>query len=419
MAKRRFVPKVRFNLDGKDPRRKKVYLIFRYPYKGVTVQLKWSCNVEVDERHWDKQKQRHKVTVASSDYRHINEQLTQLATLVLDIFREGVVPVDSFKDELSYQLGLKKRPGAPSRFFSEYLSWAIERERPNVAYNTSKRWVTVLRNFQEFEKAIGHTYEFEEYDFNWLEAYKTWAYSVKGHSVNNVVDTIKRLRRFFRRAIDEGVTPYNHILFSNNFMPAKVPTNKPVMYDDDVRRLYNTELTGALEVARDIFLIGCYTCLRVSDLKRLKPHHVVNDPDGKMINVITQKTATRVAIPARPELLELLAKYNFSVPETSDQYYNRRLKKVAEIAGFTHEIPWLDSKGGSKNITRVPFYTKVSSHMARRSGATNLYLAGWPPKHIMAIIGHSTQKQLMEYINVGNRLSAQYSREHLSKLEVI
>lgn len=51
----------------------------------------------------------------------------------------------------------------------------------------------------------------------------------------------------------------------------------------------------ALTRARNLFLIGCYTGLRVSDFSRLRDAHI-----GKFITIKTQKTGTPVVIPIHP-----------------------------------------------------------------------------------------------------------------------
>jgi len=41
--------------------------------------------------------------------------------------------------------------------------------------------------------------------------------------------------------------------------------------EDELQVLYEMPLTGKNDLIRDVFLIGCYTCQRVSDYNNLMP----------------------------------------------------------------------------------------------------------------------------------------------------
>ncbi|MCD7940142.1 MAG: tyrosine-type recombinase/integrase, partial [Bacteroides intestinalis] len=60
-------------------------------------------------------------------------------------------------------------------------------------------------------------------------------------------------------------------------------------------------------------------------------------------------------------------------------------------------------------------YELVTSHTARRSFATNLYLSGFPAISIMQITGHCTEKAFMAYIRVTPEQHAELLREHWIK----
>jgi integrase len=62
------------------------------------------------------------------------------------------------------------------------------------------------------------------------------------------------------------------------------------------------------ERVRDMFVIGCYTGLRFSDLCNIKPHDIENG----MIDIIQIKTGNQVFIPMANDVVNILAKYNNS-----------------------------------------------------------------------------------------------------------
>lgn len=87
-------------------------------------------------------------------------------------------------------------------------------------------------------------------------------------------------------------------------------------------------------------------------------------------------------------------------PAISNVNMNKYLKEVAKEAGFD-EIQQVKSyKGGNAFIANTPTHQLITTHTARRSFATNMYLMGVPSITIMAITGHRTEKAFMKYIKV-------------------
>ena len=48
----------------------------------------------------------------------------------------------------------------------------------------------------------------------------------------------------------------------------------------------------------------------------------------------------------------------------------------------------------------------MKTHTARRSGATNMYLAGIPTIAIMKVTGHKTEREFMKYIKITEEQTA-------------
>ena len=98
------------------------------------------------------------------------------------------------------------------------------------------------------------------------------------------------------------------------------------------------------------------------------------------------------------QLLQILEKYNYSVPRLTDQKINEYIKEVAKMAGLTEEIRVEYVQGGRKHIDFVPKWKMVHSHTARRTGATLMYLSGMEIYDIMKITGHTSPLMLKRYI---------------------
>ena len=185
------------------------------------------------------------------------------------------------------------------------------------------------------------------------------------------------------------------------------------------------EFDTYLDNARDWLIIGVWTGLRVSDLLPLTKNDIVKD----FIDNVNFKTDIPVAIPLHPDVKDILNKREGNFPrQISDQNFNGYIKEVAQKVGLTELIsgskmieikddngnPKLDNNG--KKIHRkkkgiFPKYELVTTHICRRSFATNLY--GTIDKlTIMKITGHTTEKQFLDYIKITPKQHA----EKLSKL---
>jgi hypothetical protein len=86
---------------------------------------------------------------------------------------------------------------------------------------------------------------------------------------------------------------------------------------------------------------------------------------------------------------EILKKYNGIPPVISGQKLNQYLKELCKKAGFTQQVKdTLEGinkpEGAGEHCAK---YELVTTHTARRSCATNLYLAGFDLYFIQGILG--------------------------------
>jgi integrase len=79
---------------------------------------------------------------------------------------------------------------------------------------------------------------------------------------------------------------------------------------------------------------------------------------------------------------------------------NKKIKEVGKLAGINDEIITIITRGGKRVETAIKKFEKITNHTARRSFATNLYLAGVPTLAIMKMTGHKTERSFLKYIRV-------------------
>lgn len=166
----------------------------------------------------------------------------------------------------------------------------------------------------------------------------------------------------------------------------------------DIARIYYARgLTRKQSEIRDYFIIGCLTGLRYSDYSRLYPE---NFNDGKII-IRTKKTKTPVQIPMHPFVKEILCKYNGVLPPgRCIQYFNKAIKEICKKIGFVELTPYERHIGLEFISVLKPKYELISSHTARRSAATNMFLVGIPTYRIMLLTGHKSENAFFRYIRI-------------------
>ena len=139
---------------------------------------------------------------------------------------------------------------------------------------------------------------------------------------------------------------------------------------------------------------------------------MIRKKDDKFLLEFTQKKTGKImTIPLLKQVREILDKRNGEFPRPlPDPKYNEYIKYVCKKAGLKEEV-W-----GSKKVEvaekqfrkKSDFYEKwklVSSHIGRRSFATNYY-GEVPLSHLKTITGHHTERNFMAYLGKGDEEKA-------------
>ena len=99
-------------------------------------------------------------------------------------------------------------------------------------------------------------------------------------------------------------------------------------------------------------------------------------------------------------------KYAYDLPKMHMNDFNEKVKKIGELAGLDEWVPLCYKQGKEIKEEVYKKYQLLSSHVCRRSFATNMYLRGVDPEIIMTNTGHTSLKTLFSYIKVTKREKA-------------
>lgn len=190
-----------------------------------------------------------------------------------------------------------------------------------------------------------------------------------------------------------------------------------VLSPEQVQYLFFNEeflkkLPGSFKRIRIIFLIGCFTGLRFSDLMALRKSNLILT-DGKIsVRLVTQKTGQVLDIPLPGEAILLLKELKgnrtiYLLPRISSVNFNLKIKKLIEIAGWNYLFPKYQGKAGKLTELKKEggrswcFHEHITAHTMRRTAITTLLRRGVPENIVRAISGHAPgSKEFYKYVSL-------------------
>jgi len=299
-----------------------------------------------------------------------------------------------------------------SDYIARYVREMESGERLNIhklryGLSTIKNYKGFIIQFDEFCKAMHKRYDFGDIDLKFYDDFVAY-FTAKGYSINTIGRHVKELKIIMRAAREEGLHD-NGLIESRKFRVLTAEVENIYLTESEIRAIAEVDLKGDRHksIARDIFLVGCYTAQRFSDYSTINEGNIRTLDNGqKVIDLKQQKTGNKVVIPIRAELQAILDKYENRLPKAYEQKVNKYIKEIAREAGIVDMVEASYVESGEKKSHLVEKCELVKTHTARRSGATNMYLAGIPTIAIMKITGHKTEKEFMKYIKITEEQTA-------------
>jgi integrase len=390
----------------KEPNSKEetlVYLLFRFNNK----RLKFSTSEKILPKFWNPEKQRAKETRLFPDHPEFNSRLDNCESAIRTVYRklvnDKIVPtVDRLREGLIKEL-LDEEEDVRVITLTKFVEELIQNtsKRPN----TIKNYKQTLARLNEFRTATRKPLDFDDINLEFYNDFTRYLQN-KGYSVNSIGGFIKNVKVFMNEATDRGINK-NLEYLNKRFKVVEEHADTIYLTQDEILKIYELDLSKneRLDKVRDLFIVGCYTGLRFSDLEQINKNNFIKE--NSQIKIMTQKTGETVVIPVHKFVKQIYDKYEGVLPTSiSNQKMNDYLKEVAVEAKLNDKVLISITKGGKR--THKPFFKHelVSTHTARRSFATNLYLADVPSITIMKITGHKTEKAFLKYIRLSQEENA-------------
>jgi integrase len=370
------------NPGGKD--KTLIYLCYYFDAR----RFKYSTGQKIHPDNWNKVKQRPRRDYEG--YKELNFLLDRIEGMVSDahrrIINDGEQPSPAkLRIELDRCLGKRqlRRRESLSQFIDRFISESTHRA-------TSK---TIFKTVQKHFSGFPGPKDFDDINVKWFEKYMEYL-EAKDFSLNYIGKNISVIKQFIHAAQAQGVCRLSPVM---RMRKLQEDACNIYLSTEELLLMYRCDLSGPQRRVCDRFMIGAFTALRFSDFSLIRAQNINQD----IIRISQRKTGDAVVIPMHWIVKEIFERYGGQLPRPiSNQKMNDALKLIAKKAGIKGDVVKYRTKGGERTNEAFEKWELVSTHTARRSAATNMYLAGLPTFAIMKITGHRTEKSFFKYIRI-------------------
>jgi integrase len=394
-------------------------------------KLVYSTNETIHPMFWEtdtkkKNFQRAMETKRFPEYPEFNGRLNDIETRSKDVFRrfqndnKRTPTVNELKDALDIEFNTVKIKKLDFfGFFENFILESKLKTNPKTnkpfSVNTITTYSNCLAHLRAFAKHKNRKLNFENIDLDFYHDFINYLTNVKKFSENTKGKIIKIIKTVLNDATERNVNK-NQSFKSKRFRVMSEAVDNIYLNDKELTDIYNLDLTETphTERIRDLFIVGCHTGLRFSDLSKISKSNIINNE----IHVKTLKTNEPVVIQFNTILTEILNKYGGTFPKAiSNQKMNDYLKKdiCDKVDSLKINVDTAITKGGLTVTETLPKYKLVCTHTARRSFATNCFLKGVPNFIIMGVTGHKKESSFLNYIKLTSNEKAKILKMYMDK----
>lgn len=368
-----------------------IYLRFK---DGASFDLTTKTNYKINSNNWSKAKGQ-PINLKDTDLKKLDNDLKKLSVDLLNHYNNTINKSEINSQWLKDFINPKAINEVPNKLVDYFAYYELHKRNvlttaSIVKLNVNKK---LIERFQTNTKRVylikdvNEDFKLSFYDFCISENYSQ--------------NTIARALKFIKTICYHAES--NNIEVSKKLSGLQINTVKVEKIYLDLNELSIIEnckdiTKEHLINARDWLLISCETGQRVSDFLRFTKDMIRYENKKPLIEFTQVKTGKIMTVPLSKKVMSILEKRGGNFPDKmSDQRYNEHIKDVCETAKIKKVI-----KGGlqidnRKVIGMYPKWQLVTSHIGRRSFATNNY-GKIPTALLIGVTGHSTEQMFLEYI---------------------
>lgn len=211
---------------------------------------------------------------------------------------------------------------------------------------------------------------------------------------------LSQIKTVLRERKKRGVLEYEPAAFDVKLKRKEIYTVALTL--EEVERWSAAPVTTKGEAtSKDIFLLGCFTGMRISDILTMRVSDIRLD-EGIIVRN-QKKTGGTVTIPILPVIEHILTdridgkSANDKIFQISYQVVITSVKIIAQRAGLDRPVLTGRLTGTVVQEEYLPLYDVIATHAARRTFVTIAQSLNFDPLFIMKITGHRNLQAFQRY----------------------
>jgi hypothetical protein len=427
---------IKFFIRDKDKQKSPIRAVVSF----FGVQYPFAVGITVKTAFWNQKKCRCKNDREYADAAYINQRIDEWENILKNTAKEFelklLTPTQAdFKSAVERALLVRQGyiNGDKSPYFLDFANQY--KNNCSNSSETKQNYGATINHISEYEKKVKSRLKFSDITIEFYNSFKNYllekTYKKSGaeqhYAKNTIGSIIKNLLVFF----NEARRAKYHDLWVEGFKKDSEDVDNIYLTTNELIILHNLKITENLLLEKlniqftnknelsekisslinnkDRFLIGAFTSMRYGDYSGIEN---IKSTD-KFIAKRTKKTGARVVIPMHWIIREILERRNNVLPnQVSNLKLNEELKELGKLAGINSDVERTITRGGRQITTAYKKYELMSTHTARRSGCTNMYLAGIDIYTIMGFSGHTSEKSFRNYIKIKQEENARRFVNH-------
>lgn len=366
-------------------------------------------NVKTLEKYWKNERLKPNLKLEIYNF-HVeyNKHLDDLENRVKLIFRYALLnDIAADKNFVINQLENKNfgtNSIAPK--FIESFDEFIETNRSSKAEGTIKKYVSTINFIKGFQKYSNYDLSFNNINIDFYERFRDYAFNERNTLNNYFGRLIAGIKTFMNWALERN---YHQNIEFQKFKTVHNTIEVIYLTMNELMELYNFDFESKrLEHVRDFYCFGCFTGLRFSDIKQLKPSNIYEDH----IRLNIQKTKTiDHKIPLNNFAQAILKKYSDTIyeplPAISGQKFNKYIKECCEIVEIDTMVNTTRYIGQRRIDSFQPKHQLITSHTARKTFVTNSLILGMKEMVVRNITGHKDENSFKRYVEIADDFKKQ------------
>ncbi|MDD7886123.1 tyrosine-type recombinase/integrase [Flavivirga sp. 57AJ16] len=398
-----------FNL--KEPNKSgETLILFSAYFKNEGRKFVYSTGETIIPEQWDFENRQPNNLNGRSEvanrHRAIKRQLDRYSNFFSDTIQNyklanREIIISDIKDD--FDIEFKRTKSISSKFFEVYEIFLTEKKNDYTAdansQTTIKRYEYNKKLLFQFQEHRNKKIHFNQIDKSFYNSFVDFCITEKKHSANTLRRNVGLFKTFLYWALESGHT------YKTDFQKFKAPksqqTDEVALTLDQVQEVFEFDLSNnlRLEKVRDMFVFGCATGMRISNYSKVERKDIQNG----FIKVRDKKNIDKtLEIPLNDFSVYILKKYDYKLPNISNQKFNDYIKEVFQLLGYDENVK-KTIRIGKELIEQInPLHERISSHTARRSFITIMKNKKIPDKVIMSYTGHRSLEVFNKYYKPNN-----------------